>query len=132
MLWLNLNVFFYLKLNSVFFYRSLIVNYYFKFWNNLFIYLYNCFITSRLTTFILFYFFIIVLFTNESLVLFLLNFNNIFDIINSSNWTNSINFLLTNTYIYSSWSVYAISYVIIFICLFTLRFFFILKNYNMF
>lgn len=132
MLWLNLNVFFYLKLNSVFFYRLLIINYYFKFWNNLFIYLYNCFVMSRLTIFILFYFFIIVLFMNESLILFLLNFNNIFDIINSSSWTNSVSFLLTNTYIYSSWSVYAISYMIVFICLFTLRFFFILKNYNIF
>ena len=132
MLWLNLNVFYYLKLNTVGFYKSLLISNQTLLYKFINLQLNLNFINSNLTIFILFVFFWIILLSSEFLLLILFNFNSIFNIINCASWSYFNIFFFNCNLIFSSLSLTFLSYFIFYIVFFTCRFFFLIKWINSF
>lgn len=133
MIYLNIAVIYYFKLNTVNLYlKNYIYNFKFLNLNNyFFINLNYSLIISRLTIFILFLFFIIVLYFGEMFLTLLLNYSSTTSFILKANWSyvdfNLINFL----YLTPSTLLFYINYLIILILLSTLRYLFLIRNYNL-
>ena len=133
MIYLNIAVMYYFKLNTVNLYLKNYI-YSFKFLyckNYFFLNLNYSLVISRLTIFILFLFFIIVLYFGEMFLTLLLNYSSTTSFILKANWSyidfNLINFL----YLTPSTLLFYINYLIILILLSSLRYLFLIRNYNL-
>ena len=133
MIYLNIAVMYYFKLNTVNLYlKNYIYNFKFLDYNNYFFLNLNySLVISRLTIFILFLFFIIVLYFGEMFLTLLLNYSTPTSFILKANWSyidfNLINFL----YLTPSTLLFYINYLIILIFVATLRYLFLIRNYNL-
>lgn len=132
MFWLNLNVFFYLKLNSSYFYKHLLLSCYKQYAPTILLNVYLCFVTSRVTVFVLFIFFVIVSLFSEFILLFILNFITVSDICNISSWTTFSWFFFDMTFIFNEMSSYILIHAILVLVFSTIRLFVLVKNINIF